>query len=75
MWCNQQTIACLILMSKPENPPPPWFWGSTKKHTTNFEAKLGETVTTGFKAKPEKIVVTNFEVKSEKIVPVILMPN
>jgi hypothetical protein len=52
-----------VLRPKPGNPPPPWFWGSTKKPTTGFEAKLGETVATGFEAKPAKTVATGFEVK------------
>jgi hypothetical protein len=40
-----------VLRSKPENPPPPWFGGPTKKPTTDFEAKPGETVATSFEAK------------------------
>jgi hypothetical protein len=57
-----------VLMPKSENPPPPWFWASTKKPTTGFEAKPGETVATSFEAKLEKTVVTSFEVKLEKTV-------
>jgi hypothetical protein len=53
---------------KPENPPPPWFWGSTKKPTANFEVKPGETVATSFEAKLEKTVATSFEVKPAKTV-------
>jgi hypothetical protein len=45
-----------VLRPKPKNPPPPWFSGSTKKLTTGFEAKPGETVATGFEAKPAKTV-------------------
>jgi hypothetical protein len=52
-----------ILRPKPENPPPPWFWGSTKKSTAGFEAKPGETVTTSFEAKLEKPVASGFEAK------------
>jgi hypothetical protein len=52
-----------ILRQKPENPPPPWFCGSTKKPTASFEAKPGETVDTSFEAKLEKIVATGFEAK------------
>jgi hypothetical protein len=55
-----------ILRPKPGNPPPPWFWGSTKKSTAGFEAKLGETVVTSFKAKLEKTIATGFEAKPEK---------
>jgi hypothetical protein len=50
------------------NPPPPWFWGSTKKPTTGFEAKPGETVATRFEAKLEKTIATGFEAKPEKTV-------
>jgi hypothetical protein len=53
---------------KAENPPPPWIWGSTKKPTTGFEAKLGETVATSFEAKLEKTVATDFEAKPAKTV-------
>jgi hypothetical protein len=52
-----------VLRSKPGNPPPPWFWGSTKKPTAGFEAKPEETVTTSFEAKLEKTVAVSFEVK------------
>jgi hypothetical protein len=58
----------LVLRSKPGNPPPPWFWGSTKKPTASFEAKPGETVATSFEAKLEKTVATGFEAKPEKTV-------
>jgi hypothetical protein len=57
-----------VLRPKPGNPPPPWFWGSTKKLTASFKAKPGETVTTSFEVKLEKTVVTGFEVKPEKTV-------
>jgi hypothetical protein len=57
-----------VLRPKPENPPPHWFWGSTKKPTAGFEAKLGETVTTSFKAKLEKTVTTGFETKPSETV-------
>jgi hypothetical protein len=57
-----------VLSPKPENPPPPWFSGSTKKSTADFEAKLGETVVTSFEAKLEKTVATGFAAKPEKIV-------
>jgi hypothetical protein len=58
----------LVLRHKPRNPPPHWFWGSTKKPTTSFEAKLGETVATSFEAKLKKIVATGFEGKPVKTV-------
>jgi hypothetical protein len=64
-----------ILRPKPGNPPPPWFWGSTKKPTAGFKVKPGETVATGFEAKPEKTVATGFEAKSVKTVQVVLRPN
>jgi hypothetical protein len=57
-----------VLRPKPENPPPPWFWGSTKKPTACFEAKQGETVATRFEVKLEKTVVTGFEAKPAKTV-------
>jgi hypothetical protein len=57
-----------VLRPKPENPPPPWFWGSTKKTTADFEAKPGETVATSFEAKLEKTVATSFEVKPSETV-------
>jgi hypothetical protein len=46
-----------VLRLKLENPPPPWFCGSTKKPTIGFEVKLGETIATSFEAKLEKIVL------------------
>jgi hypothetical protein len=52
-----------VLRPNPGNPPPPWFWGSTKKPTTGVEAKPGETVTTSFEAKLEKTVAAGFEAK------------
>jgi hypothetical protein len=48
---------------KPGNPPPTWFWGSTKKLTAGFEAKPGETITTSSEAKLEKTVAVSFEAK------------
>jgi hypothetical protein len=57
-----------VLRPKPGNPSPPWFWCSTKKSTTDFEAKPGETVTTSFEAKLEKTVATGFEGKAAKTV-------
>jgi hypothetical protein len=57
-----------VLRPKPGNPPPPWFWGSTKKPTAGFEAKPRGTVTTSFEAKLEKTVTTGFEAKPEKTV-------
>jgi hypothetical protein len=42
-----------VLRPKPENPLPHWFWGSTKKPTTSFEAKPGETAATSFEGKLE----------------------
>jgi hypothetical protein len=64
-----------VLRPKLENPPPPWFRGSTKKPTAGFEAKPGETVTTSFDAKLEKTVATGFEAKPVKTVRVVLRPN
>jgi hypothetical protein len=52
-----------ILRHKLGNPPLPWFWGSTKKPTTGFEAKPEKTVTTSFEAKLMKTVVAGFEAK------------
>jgi hypothetical protein len=57
-----------VLRPKPGNPPPPWFWGSTKKPTAGFEAKPGETVATSFEAKLEKTVAAGFEVKPPETV-------
>jgi hypothetical protein len=57
-----------VLRLKLGKPPPPCFWGSTKKSTAGFEAKPGETVTTCFEAKLEKIIATGFEAKLEKTV-------
>jgi hypothetical protein len=76
-----------VLRPKPRNHPPPWFWGSTKKPTSGFEAKPGETVassfevklekivTAGFEAKPLETVTIDFEVKPAKTVWVVLRPN
>jgi hypothetical protein len=76
-----------VLRPKPENPPPPWFWGSTKKLiagfeakpgetvATSFEAKLKKTVATGFEAKPTKTVIAGFKAKLLEIVRVVLRPN
>jgi hypothetical protein len=63
------------LRPKPGNHLPPWFWGSTKKPTADFEAKPEETVATSFEAKLEKTVATGFEVKPVKTVQVVLRPN
>jgi hypothetical protein len=63
------------------------FWGQTKKSTTSYEAKPGETIATsfeaklektvaaGFKAKPLETVATGFEAKPVKTVRVVLWPN
>jgi hypothetical protein len=76
-----------VLRLKPGNPPPPWFWGSTKKPTasfeakpretvaTSFEAKLEKTVAAGFEAKPLETVATSFKAKPAKTVRVVLRPN
>jgi hypothetical protein len=64
-----------VLRPKPENPPPPWFRGSTKKPTAGFKAKPGETVATSFEVKLEKTIATGFEVKPAKTVRVVLRPN
>jgi hypothetical protein len=64
-----------VLRPKPGNPPPPWFWGSTKKLAAGFEAKPGETVATSFEAKLEKTVTIGFEAKLAKTVQVVLRPN
>jgi hypothetical protein len=55
-----------VLRPKSGNPAPPWFSGSTKKPTTDFEAKSGETVATSFETKLEKTGATGFEAKPEK---------
>jgi hypothetical protein len=52
-----------VLRPKPGNPPPPWFWSSTKKPTTGFEAKPGETVAAGFESKLLETVAAGFEAK------------
>jgi hypothetical protein len=57
-----------VLRPKPRSPPPPWFSGSTKKPTTGFKVKPGETVTTSFEAKLEKTVAIGFEAKPGKTV-------
>jgi hypothetical protein len=64
-----------VFRPKPEHPPPPWFWGSTKKPTAGFEAKPRETVATSFEAKLEKTVATGFEAKPVKTIWVVLRPN
>jgi hypothetical protein len=46
-----------------KEPPPPWFWGSTKKPTAGFEVKPREIVATSFQTKLEKTIVTGFEAK------------
>jgi hypothetical protein len=94
---NQEIVAVIeaqitkpelaVLRPKLENPHPPWFWGSTKKPTTGFEVKPGETVATsfeaklektvatGFEAKPAKTVASGFEVKPLETIRVVLRPN
>jgi hypothetical protein len=57
-----------VLSPKLENPPSPWFWGSTKKPTTGFEVKPGETVAISFEIKQEKTVTAGFETKSPETV-------
>jgi hypothetical protein len=64
-----------ILRPKLRNPPPPWFWGSTKKLNAGFEAKQGETVTTSFETKLKKTVATGFKAKPVETVRVVLTPN
>jgi hypothetical protein len=76
----------LVLRPKSGNPPPRWFWGSTKKPTASFEAKPGETVATrfeaklektviaGFEAKPLETITTGFEAKPVKTIRVVLRP-
>jgi hypothetical protein len=76
-----------VLRPKPGNPSPPWFWGLTKKLTTSFDAKPGETIATSFEvklektvatdfeAKPAKTAATGFEAKPAKTVRVVLRPN
>jgi hypothetical protein len=59
-----------VLRPKPGNPPPPWFWGSTKKPTTGFEARPGETVAAGFEAKPLETVAAGFEAKPTETVAI-----
>jgi hypothetical protein len=59
-----------ILRPKPKNPPPPWFWGSTKKPSAGFDAKPRETVTISFEAKLEKTVTACFEVKPVKTITI-----
>jgi hypothetical protein len=44
------------------------FFGSTKKSTTDFEAKPEKTVATSFEAKLEKTITTCFEAKPEKTI-------
>jgi hypothetical protein len=53
---------------KLKNPPPPWFWGSTKKLTAGFEAIPGDTVAISFESKLEKTVVAGFKAKSPETV-------
>jgi hypothetical protein len=64
-----------ILRPKPGNPPPPWFWGSTKKPITGFKVKPGETVATSFEDKLKKTIATSFEAKPAKTVRVVLRLN
>jgi hypothetical protein len=65
---NQITKPELPVLSKLGNPPPPWFWGSTKKLTASFEEKLREIVATSFEAKPAKTITTGFESKPAKAI-------
>jgi hypothetical protein len=51
------------------------FESQTKKLTTGFEVKLGETVTTDFEAKTVKTVAAGFETKLLETVRVVLRPN
>jgi hypothetical protein len=57
-----------VLRPKPGNPQSSWFWGSTKKSTTGFEAKPKEIVATSFEAKLEKTDATGFEIKPAKTI-------
>jgi hypothetical protein len=57
-----------VLRLKLKNPPPPWFWDSTKKPIIDFEDKSGETVATSFEVKLEKIAATGFEAKPAKTI-------
>jgi hypothetical protein len=50
-------------------------WETLPRLATDFEAKLGETVTIDFETKLEKIVTTGFEAKLKKIVSVVLRTN
>jgi hypothetical protein len=59
-----------ILRPRLGNPPPPWFWGPTKKPTAGFKAKLEETVATSFEAKLEKTIAAGFEAKPIETVAV-----
>jgi hypothetical protein len=60
-----------VLRPKPGNPPPLWFWGSTKKSTTGFEAKPGKTVVTSFEAKLVKTVAAGFDAKPLETVTLV----
>jgi hypothetical protein len=64
-----------VFVAQPTNRSPLGFEAQTKKPTTSFEAKSGETVAAGFEAKPLKTVATSFEVKPMKTVRVVLRPN
>jgi hypothetical protein len=64
-----------VLRPKSGNPPPPWFWDSTKKPTAGFDAKPGETITTSFEDKLAKTVAAGFEAKLLETVRVVLRPN
>jgi hypothetical protein len=64
-----------VLRLKPGNPPPPWFWSSTKKRNAGFEAKSREIVAISFDAKLEKTITTGFESKPAKTIRVVLRPN
>jgi hypothetical protein len=47
-------IELSVLRTKLGNSPPPWFWGSTKKPTVDFEVKSGETAVISFDVKLKK---------------------
>jgi hypothetical protein len=67
-WGSNHQTRAVSFEAQTRKPPPPWFWGSTKKSTTGFENKSGETVTTSFEVKLEKTVATSFEAKLEKTI-------
>jgi hypothetical protein len=55
-------------MAQPTNRNSLGFEAQTKKPSTSFDAKPGETAATSFEAKLEKTVATGFEVKPAKTV-------